>query len=182
MANVPARGDRFTPAHPSKNWLEMYTQKADSVQPRAPHTPHTHTRTPHTGLCFGSKSANAIRKQKKRSARSAKEHTYHISAIEVEPKDRRKDEFHVLIDDVLYGPFTKIKYVVFFLFFFFFPLTRSLLACVTVSQDWAGPELQRADGLPQSAGDDLLPPRPLITTRNSNTHGPRLDSLDRAAT
>jgi hypothetical protein len=57
------------------------------------------------------KSANAIRKQKKRSARSAKEHTYHISAIEVEPKDRRKDEFHVLIDDVLYGPFTKIKYV-----------------------------------------------------------------------
>lgn len=76
VANVPARGDRFTPAHPSKNWLEMYTQKADS---------------------------------KKRSARSAKEHTYHISAIEVEPKDRRKDEFHVLIDDVLYGPFTKIK-------------------------------------------------------------------------
>ena len=82
----------------------MYTQKADSVQP---HTPHAHT-----GFVLGSKSANPILKQKKRSARSAKEHTYHISAIEVEPKDRRKDEFHVLIDDVLYGPFTKIKYVI----------------------------------------------------------------------
>jgi hypothetical protein len=92
-----------------------------------PHTSHAH-RT----LFRISKSANAVRKQKKRSARSAKEHTYHISAIEVEPKDRRKDEFHVLIDDVLYGPFTKIKYVnsllpLPFFFLFSFPLTRSCL-------------------------------------------------------
>jgi hypothetical protein len=50
-------------------------------------------------------------KQKKRNARSTKEHTYHVSALEVEPRDRRKDEFHALIDDVLYGPLTKIKYL-----------------------------------------------------------------------
>jgi hypothetical protein len=117
------------------------------------------------------KSANAIRKQKKRSARSAKEHTYHISAIEVEPKDRRKDEFHVLIDDVLYGPFTKIKYVdaqgassSSTPHLSHSPFHTPLLLLFCVSQDWAGPELQRADGLPQSAGDDLLPPGPLMTT------------------
>jgi hypothetical protein len=44
VANVPARGDRFTAPNPTKNWLEMYTQEADSVRILLDTTrTHTHT-------------------------------------------------------------------------------------------------------------------------------------------
>jgi len=49
--------------------------------------------------------------QKKRKLRTTDEHTHHISTLEVEAKDAKKEAFHILVDDVLYGPFAKIKYV-----------------------------------------------------------------------
>jgi len=46
---------------------------------------------------------------KKRKLRTTDEHTHHISTLEVEAKDAKKEAFHILVDDVLYGPFAKIK-------------------------------------------------------------------------
>eukprot|EP01118_Nematostelium_gracile_P018609 TRINITY_DN8324_c0_g1_i1.p1 TRINITY_DN8324_c0_g1~~TRINITY_DN8324_c0_g1_i1.p1 ORF type:complete len:419 (+),score=77.21 TRINITY_DN8324_c0_g1_i1:47-1303(+) len=82
MANIPLQGDRGIPANPSKSWLEMTLIEVD---------------------------------KKKKNPRLEKDlaegpcSTLHTSVVEIEVPDRKNGSFHILLDNVLYGPFVKVK-------------------------------------------------------------------------
>jgi len=51
----------------------------------------------------------AVEDTKKKKTRVSDEHFYHISQIEIAQKDKKRTGFHILLDTVLYGPFTMVK-------------------------------------------------------------------------
>jgi len=83
IANIPVQGDRGVPPNPSKPWLEMTMIEVDKKRKLS--------KSPDKDLAESPASC------------------LHISTSEFESTDKKSGLFHVLIDNVLYGPFSKIR-------------------------------------------------------------------------
>jgi len=84
IANIPQQGDRGVPPNPSKPWLEMSLFEGDKKRK---------SKTPDKELAESPLSS------------------LHISTVDIEStaSDKKSGQFHVLLDNVLYGPFVKIR-------------------------------------------------------------------------
>eukprot|EP01114_Cavostelium_apophysatum_P010369 TRINITY_DN2400_c0_g1_i3.p1 TRINITY_DN2400_c0_g1~~TRINITY_DN2400_c0_g1_i3.p1 ORF type:complete len:869 (+),score=260.87 TRINITY_DN2400_c0_g1_i3:249-2855(+) len=83
LANVPLPSDRGVPPNPTKQWLETSLMEID---------------------------------KKKKGKASDKDYenlpiiSLHTSVIDLEAEEKKKDKsFHILLDNVLYGPFVRVK-------------------------------------------------------------------------
>mmetsp|Transcript_21886 Transcript_21886/g.30594 ORF Transcript_21886/g.30594 Transcript_21886/m.30594 type:complete len:867 (+) Transcript_21886:249-2849(+) len=83
IANIPQFGDRGIPPNPTKPWLEMYTMETDQKKRKT--------------------------KPSERELETNSVACYHVSVVDIEVEDKKKENFHVLIDNVLYGPFVRIR-------------------------------------------------------------------------
>ncbi len=94
ISNVPSSNDKgAVPPNPTKPWLEMQTSESDPVR-----------------------SAYSLTQQQKKRKPKGKDSDdsvtcYHLSQVELDSEDKKKT-FHVLLDNVLYGPFNRIRYTI----------------------------------------------------------------------
>jgi len=80
VSNVPSQADKgAVPPNPTKPWLEMICAESDPKKRKAK----------------GKDSDESLS-------------CYHLSQVELEADDKKKN-FHILLDNVLYGPFYKIR-------------------------------------------------------------------------
>jgi len=83
IANIPIQGDRGVTPNPSKPWLEMSLIEVDKKRKLS--------KTPDKDLAESPVSC------------------LHVSMVEFESVDKKNGLFHVLLDNVLYGPYSKIR-------------------------------------------------------------------------
>lgn len=80
-ANIPISGDRGVAPNPTKPWLEMTVIESDKKRKNKPD----------------------------KDLETAPFTSLHVNTFELEADDKKKGSFYILLDNVLYGPVTKIK-------------------------------------------------------------------------
>jgi len=88
ISSVPWRNGPGTKSHPVRPWLEAYVQEGEAKRKRRAKT------------VDGVVSPAPITRDEGRS--------YHVTSIEFEAK-KDSEDFHLLLDGALYGPFTRIR-------------------------------------------------------------------------